>query len=164
MKTGYPVMDIMTNNPVSINEEKTIQEAAILMKENDVGSLIVSKKDVFTGLVTEEDFTFKAISENKPADKTLVKEIMTSFDDIISVEPQLDIYDAIKVMNENNVRRLPVISDGKLKGLITKKDILKIEPTLFDITVEKIRLREEERKLMLTEDDFDTEPTTEDDD
>ncbi|MCF7866244.1 CBS domain-containing protein [Candidatus Woesearchaeota archaeon] len=164
MKTGYPVLDIMTTEPVHISQDKTIQEAAILMKEHDVGSLIVVKGNDFTGLITEEDFSYKAIAENKPADKTIVKELMTPIEKIISVEPLLDIYDAIKVMNENNVRRLPVISDGKLKGLITRKDILKIEPTLFDITVEKIRLREEERKLNLIDDEIFEEPTTQDDD
>lgn len=152
MRTGYTVTDLMTNNPVKIDESVNVQEAAKKMDEKKVGSLIVMDGKEFSGLVTEQDVVYKLVAKDGKASETKIKDIMTTKDNIISIEPSRDIYEAIKLMGDQGIRRLPVMKKGDLKGLITRKDILKIEPTLFDITVEKIRLREEERKLTINPD------------
>lgn len=152
MKTGYAVMDLMTNSPVKIDQETIVQKAAQIMDEKKVGSLIVMDGKVFSGIITEQDIAYKLVANDKKASETKVKEIMTHKEKVISIEPQQDIFEAIKLMSEQGIRRLPVMEDGQLKGLITRKDILKIEPTLFDITVDKIRIREEERKLTINPD------------
>ena len=65
---------------------------------------------------------------------------------MITISPTKDIYDALKVMRDFNVRHLPVLDKGKFLGFLTIKDILKIQPQLFEIIVEKFELREESRK------------------
>jgi len=64
----------------------------------------------------------------------------------VTTTPDEDIFEAIRIMRDYDFRHLPVKHDGKIVGLITLKDILKIEPDLYEIMVEKIQLREEERK------------------
>ncbi|MCF7872176.1 CBS domain-containing protein [Candidatus Woesearchaeota archaeon] len=150
METGYTVMDIMTTKPIKIDQESTAQQAAKLMKEKDVSSLIVTNNDELIGIITEEDFTYKIVAQNEKANEIKIKEIMTGKKELKTITPDKDIQEAIKLMNEYEVRRLPVVHNGELKGLLTNKDILKIEPTLFEITVDKIMLREEERKLLNT--------------
>jgi signal-transduction protein with cAMP-binding, CBS, and nucleotidyltransferase domain len=65
---------------------------------------------------------------------------------MVIISPEKDIYDAIIKMRDKDVRRLPVIHDGELIGLLTEKDILKIEPSLFDLLVERYEIREEDKK------------------
>lgn len=147
MKTGYLVADIMTTKPVTVSSDTTVQECAAAMKQSDVGSVLVMERDEIKGILTEKDIIFKVTIDNADNSKVTAKEIMTSKDKMTSISPEKDIYDALIVMKENLVRRLPVLEGDDLKGLITINDILKIEPDLFDIMVEKISLREETRKL-----------------
>jgi signal-transduction protein with cAMP-binding, CBS, and nucleotidyltransferase domain len=65
---------------------------------------------------------------------------------LITISPEKDIFEAITVMRDNNIRHLPVMQDGKFYGLVTTKDILKIEPDLFELMVDRIELKEEKRK------------------
>jgi signal-transduction protein with cAMP-binding, CBS, and nucleotidyltransferase domain len=74
----------------------------------------------------------------------IVEDVMQT--KIITLNPHQDMYDALQLMKKYNIRTLPVVEDGKLKGLLTLKDILKIQPTLFEVIAEKIELREESRK------------------
>lgn len=160
MKTGYLVADIMTTNPVKVDGLLSVKECAEVMKRSDVGSVLVMKGSELIGIVTEKDIVFKLTVYNKDASKTTAKDIMTSKENMTIIEPNKDIYDALIVMKENKVRRLPVLAGEKLMGLITVNDILKIEPDLFDLMVERITLREEDRKLNLesfSEDDDDEE-------
>ena len=65
---------------------------------------------------------------------------------LLMISPSDDIYDALIKMRDSNIRHLPVVEHGKMVGLLTLKDILKIEPQLFELLVEKFELREETRK------------------
>jgi len=73
-----------------------------------------------------------------------IKEIMAT--DLVTTTPDEDIFEALRIMRDYNFRHLPVMHDGKFVGLVTLKDILRIEPDLYEIMVEKIELREKERK------------------
>ena len=147
MKTGYKVYDVMTTNPVMIKETKTVKEAAKKMRDESVGSLLVHDDNHdFKGVLTEKDLVVKLIAMGENPDKVKVGEKMTS-EDIVTVSPETDIYDALVYMKNSEVRRLPVMKNGELEGIITLKDILAIEPGLFDLVAENIRLRESERKM-----------------
>ena len=147
METGYKAIDIMTNKPVTAKPSITVKECADLMTEHGVGSIILVEGKDLKGIVSKKDIVSKVVSKSKDASKTKVTEIMTFARDMITISPGEDIYNAMVLMKENDVKRLPVMDEGKLVGLITSKDILKIEPALFDILVENFHLREEERKL-----------------
>lgn len=140
----YLVVDIMTTTPVSIQEINTVKDAAKLMALKEVGSLIVLKKDDFAGIVTEQDLVIKVVSKGLDPAKVKIKEIMTPENNIISIEPGRSVYTAMNLMNQNDVRRLPVIENDKLQGIITMKDIFGIEPDLLENLFEVMPLEERE--------------------
>jgi CBS domain-containing protein len=153
MNTGYKVADIMTTNPVKIDAEASVQECAQVMSNHGIGSLIVLKNGKFAGLVTEEDLVAKIVLKDLVASKVKVHKIMTPLKDIISITPDKDIQEAVIVMKENEIRRLPVMRHKVLYGLITSKDILRIQPDLFDLIVDSYDLRESDRKLRFLDQD-----------
>lgn len=144
MKTGYQILDVMTTQPIKITKENTVQSAAQVMKEKGVGSLLVTEKAKLVGILTEKDIVVKlTVPGYHPSDVT-VNQIMTK--DVITIEPGRDLYDAIVLMKNSDVRRLPVMDEDNLMGIITLKDVLKIEPALFELVQENINIREFDRK------------------
>ncbi|MBW2990516.1 CBS domain-containing protein [Candidatus Woesearchaeota archaeon] len=144
MKTGYKVGDAMTKKPVTISEDTTLKKCAEIMTDKHVGSLLIEKNNKIVGIVTEQDMVRKAMAKLLDPAKIPVRKIMVT--EILTVNPKKDIFDALKVMRDHNVRHLPVLDKDKFVGFLTIKDILKIEPQLFELIVEKFELREEARK------------------
>jgi len=144
LETGYKVCDAMTESPITISANKTLRDAAKLMAKEHVGALLVKEDGNLIGVFTEQDIVRKAVALPGNPSTRKVKEIMEKT--VTTIAPEADIFDAIRVMRDYNIRHLPVVSDSKLIGLVTLKDILKIEPDLFDLLVEKFELREESRK------------------
>ena len=144
MKTGISVADGMTTKPITVSPEITIQEAAMIMVEKHVGALLIKDKEQFVGIMTERDMLKKLIALGKHPQKTIVADVMNPR--VHTIEPHIDIFDALQQMRELNIRHLPVVAGKKMVGLLTIKDILKIQPQLFDLLVDRIELREEERK------------------
>lgn len=149
IKTGYKVSDAMTHKPISVKLDTTINECSNIMLKNHVGSLLVMKNGELKGIITEQDIVRKVVAANLDPFKTKVKDVMVT--DLITIDPDSDIYDAIVIMRDRNIRHLPVIHKKKMIGYLTLKDILKIEPQLFELLVEKFELREEEHKPILGE-------------
>ncbi len=147
MRTGYKVYDIMTANPIKIDADASSQDCAELMVKHRIGSIIIVKKDKFVGIVTEEDLVHKIVLKDLVASSVPINKIMTPLKDIISIEPDKDIHEAMVVMKENEIRRLPVMKGKVLHGLITSKDILRVQPDLFELVADTFELREEDRKL-----------------
>jgi CBS domain-containing protein len=145
MKTGITVSEVMTEFPVAVTPDSTLDKCAKLMSDKHVGSLVIKQADKFIGIVTEQDFVRKAIAFNLPSDITPVKKIMRT--EIVTISPEKDIFEALALMGEKNIRHLPVMDGKKFIGFITGKDILKIQPQLFEILAEKIELKEEARKM-----------------
>ena len=150
METGYKVLDVMTIKPVKVDVSFSLKDCAVKMSDHHVGSLLVESKNKIVGIVTEQDLVRKAMAKLLDPKTTLVKDIMIT--DFIKISPDKDIYDALKLMRDYNIRHLPVFEKGDLVGFLTIKDILKIEPQLFELIVEKFELKEESRKIKINED------------
>jgi CBS domain-containing protein len=144
IKTGYKVADAMTSKPITVTPESTIEECAAVMLKSHVGSLVIKEGERLKGIITEQDVVRKVVAKKKDPSKTKVINAMVT--NLITIEPGRDIYDALVVMRDNNIRHLPVVHNKNLVGYLTIKDILKIQPQLFDIIVEKFELREQEHK------------------
>jgi CBS domain-containing protein len=144
MKTGLKVLDAMTKQPVTVSPNATTFETASMMKKEHVGSVIVENKGKLVGILSEQDLVYKVIANNKNPKTTLVKDVMTK--DVVTINPDVEITDAMLKMSKVNVRRLPVTENDNIVGMLTMKDILKIEPQLFELVVDKIELREEQSK------------------
>ncbi len=145
MKTGYKVCDVMTLKPVSVSPKTSIVECGSVMAKNHVGSLVVRSGVAIVGLVTEKDIVRKVVAKNLDPKKTLVEEIMLRKFPVIS--PEKDVYDALVLMRDKNIRQVPVMDGRNMVGFLTGKDILKVQPQLFELLAEKIELREQDRKL-----------------
>jgi len=136
MKKLMNIIDAMTRLPVVVGPDKTIFDSIKLMLKGKVGSLVVQENGILKGIVTEKDFVEKVIVEGLNPKKTKIKSIMNI--KVITVSPDLDIMEAIKLMTNNNVRRLPVVDkNNKLLGLVTVNDILRVQPQLFELVLDK---------------------------
>ena len=149
MKTGYRVCDAMTKAPISISPETTIKECADVMNKERLGSLLVKKDDKLLGIITDQDIVRKIIAKGADPLTTKVEAHMES--NLITISPEKDIFDAITLMANKNIKQLPVIDRGIMLGLLTQKDVLKIEPELFDLLVDKLEIREEPHKPIMNE-------------
>ena len=147
MKTGIQVADAMTREPVCIGPNESLYEAVKLMKASKVNSLVVRDSNRLLGIVTDGDFVRHIILSKLDPEKVPVKQIMST--NLVTIEPEDDITDAMQLLAEENLRHLPVVKDGKLKGLLTVKDALKLNPSLLELFIENVKIRESERKLGL---------------
>jgi len=148
METGFKVGEAMTEKPIAIGIDTTLNKCAETMKKNHVGALLVKDQEKLVGIITEQDIVRKAVAKDVLPSKIKVSEVMEK--KLITTSPDEDIFEALKLMRDYNIRHLPVIHQGGLVGLVTLKDILKIEPDLFDLLIEKFELKEEEKKPIYT--------------
>lgn len=140
MKSEYSVIDAMTRKPVHISPTATLQEAAHLMHQHDVGSLVVKEGNELLGVITEYDLVRKGVLKALHVE-TAISEIMSR--DLVTISPEADIMDAIKLMGSANVRHIPVLKKGEMVGFITMKDILRIQPELLELIIDKYAIRKE---------------------
>ncbi|MBI4415547.1 MAG: CBS domain-containing protein [Euryarchaeota archaeon] len=133
-----PVMEIMTRKPVTAAPDLPVDEAASLMRDRGVGSLIVVHGGKAIGIVTERDIVAKVAAKDKKPSTMKVRDVMTS--PVISVHPHEEVEEAARKMNKRRIRRLAVLDDGKLVGVITENDILRIWPDLVEVTREWARV------------------------
>jgi len=124
------VRDIMVSDVKTIDKESTIQEAADLMSQNSIGSLIVVEDSRVIGIITERDILNKVVAESKNASKTFVKDIMTR--EVIMIRPDADIEDAVDVMMEKRIKKLPVVEGNALVGIITSMDVCTASPKALE--------------------------------
>ncbi len=144
MKTGYKVYDCMTTKPISVSPDASLEQCAKVMAKNHVGALVIKDDHKSIGLITEQDIVRKVVAKGINPLTKKVKDFMEK--KVKTISPNADIYDALIIMRDSNIRHLPVVDNGKMVGLLTLKDVLKIEPQLFELLVEKFELKEETRK------------------
>ncbi len=115
------VRDIMQKNVITLEHDKSALDAAKLITEKDISFLVIVKDGKPIGVVTERDFVRKINSEDKQSSKVSLSEIMSY--KFRWVEPTTDIEDAVQKMLNNNIRRLIVLENQKLVGVITQTDL-----------------------------------------
>jgi len=144
MQTGYKIMDIMTNKPVTASKDMSLKDAAALMEKEDVNSVLVVENEKPVAIVTDEDIVRKCVAKGCDSRKLKVKDIAST--NLTTIRPERDLSEALKLMRDKNIRQLPVVDD-KLVGFLTLKDILKIQPELVDLWMEKYEIREESSRI-----------------
>lgn len=130
MRNRILVGEIMTKEVLTIGPNSSVMKAAKMMAERSVGSIVVVEKEKPVGIVTERDLLMKVISADLKPSRIPVKKIMTK--PVITTTPQTDIVDAVRLMARHRIRRLPVVDGGKLVGIITTRDIMRISPELLE--------------------------------
>jgi signal-transduction protein with cAMP-binding, CBS, and nucleotidyltransferase domain len=118
------VSQIMTNQVITINFAKSALDAALLMKEKRISSLIVQDDDEKSlGIITERDFVKRVCAEDKKSSDVKISDLMSKIQTF--AEPNTPVDVAVQRMINNRIRRLPVISEGKVVGIITVTDLAK---------------------------------------
>ena len=114
-----PVTNVMDHNVVILDDSASINEVARTMEENGVTSILVrdSESGAVSGIVTERDIIYRAVAKSLGMYKAKIKKIMTT--PLITVDKQTSCIEAIKIMREKSLRRLPVLEQGKIIGVVT---------------------------------------------
>jgi len=145
------VRDIMAVNVVSMPPDASVFEVSKAMAKMDIGSVIIADKERPLGIITESDIVRRVIVREKDTKTTSASEIMSS--PIIHVEPGTGLTDAMRIMAKSNIRRVAVLKNNTLAGIITSRDLLRWSPELIDILVESLRLKDEVASREQTDDD-----------
>lgn len=146
MKIGVKVGDVMTRDFVSAKPDISVLSAIKLMVKKRVGSLVLEEKELLKGILTEGDIMW-ALSKKSGKDLAKVKAEEICTRKITTIKPSADIYDAMRLMKKAKFRWLPVTIKKRVIGLLTMKDILRIQPELFEIAKENYSIKEETEKL-----------------
>lgn len=124
------VKEIMNTDVKTTVPEATVQEAAKKMDEFKIGSLIVVTKGKLAGIITERDLLSKVVAEAKDSSKIEVSDVMTK--EVIMISPEIEVEEASEVMMEKKVKKLPVIENDNLVGIVTATDIVTAQPKLME--------------------------------
>ena len=132
------IRDIMEKNVITIENDKTAQEAAEIIAEKDISFLVVMNDGIPEGVLSESDFVRKIAAQNKKSSDVLVSDIMSY--KFRSVDPTTTIEDAVQKMLNNNIRRLLILENEKLVGVITQTDLASYlrDQILVDGTIQSI--------------------------
>jgi CBS domain-containing protein len=135
---GKTIKDTMTSNPCSIDADKPVSYAAKMMRDEDVGLAPIVEGDRLVGTLTDRDIATRVVAEGRDPESTTVREVASS--DVVTVNPQQGLGEALQLMAQHQVRRLPVVEeDGRLVGVVAQADVAEhAEPSETGRMVEEI--------------------------
>jgi CBS domain-containing protein len=115
----------MTANPCSIDADKSVAYAAKMLRDENVGLAPIVEGEKLIGTVTDRDIAVRVVAEGKDPEQTTVREVATT--NIVTIDPQQDLDEALQLMAKHQVRRLPVVEeDGRLVGVVAQADVARI--------------------------------------
>jgi CBS domain-containing protein len=118
---GKKISELMTKNPRTVTADATIAEAAKIMRDEDAGVVPIVDGGQLVGVITDRDIALRAVAEGKGGETT-VRDVASK--DLVTVDPEQDLDEALRLMAQHQVRRLPVVEeDGKLVGIVAQADV-----------------------------------------
>ncbi|MDD5474110.1 MAG: CBS domain-containing protein [Candidatus Methanoperedens sp.] len=141
MEVKMPVKDIMTRDVVTVDVKSDVLHLAKKMLDCDVGSVIITNKQQPVGIVTERDIVRKIVSKNLKPDALSIKELMTT--PLITIPATEDVTDTMHMMVKMDIRRLPVVDNGKLVGIVTDIDLIAVSAEMGNIFSDLIKMHRE---------------------
>ena len=118
---AHTVEEIMTRDPRTVETGDSLVDAAREMRDGDVGDVLLVENGRLAGLVTDRDIVVRAVADGRDPADTRVGEIATR--DVIALTPDQTVDDAIRIVREQNVRRIPVVQDGRPVGIVSIGDL-----------------------------------------
>ena len=115
------VEEIMTRDPRTVDATGTIADAARVMRDNDIGDVVVVEDGQVSGIVTDRDIVIRAVADGRDPDSTAVADACTT--GVETIEPDASVDDAVRLMREKDVRRLPVAKNGRPVGIVSLGDL-----------------------------------------
>jgi CBS domain-containing protein len=117
MKIG----DIMTRDVRTIDRNSTVEQAARMMKELNVGSIPVTENGNVIGIITDRDVVLRNVADERTAADTRVEEVMSKT--VVTATPDMDVHRAADLMAQNQIRRLPVVENNRMVGIVSIGDL-----------------------------------------
>jgi CBS domain-containing protein len=131
------ITDAMSRNPCAIDAQKPVAHAAKMMRDEDVGYAPIVDGMRLVGALTDRDIAVKVVAEGKDPEQTSVRDVAST--DLITVQPDADLDEALQLMARHQVRRIPVVDDGLLVGVVAQADVARIaKPKATGEVVEEI--------------------------
>jgi CBS domain-containing protein len=122
MGKDQQIRDLMTENPSAIDADKPVAYAAKMMRDEDVGLAPIVQGDRLVGTVTDRDIAIRVVAEGRDPESTTVREVAST--DLVTIDPEQSLDEALRLMAQHQVRRLPVVEeDGRLVGVLAQADI-----------------------------------------
>jgi CBS domain-containing protein len=118
---GQSIREVMTADPRTVPSDATLQDAAREMKGGEIGAVLVEDNGSVAGILTDRDIVVRAIAEGRDPSSTKVSDVATR--DVKTLTPDSSVEDAIKIVREQNVRRIPVVQDGRPAGIVSIGDL-----------------------------------------
>ena len=119
---GKTIRELMTDNPCSIDADKSVAYAAKMMRDEDVGLAPLVEGDRLVGTLTDRDIAIRVVAEGRDPESTTAREVAST--DVITVDPQQELDEALRLMAQHQVRRPPVVEeDGRLVGIVAQADV-----------------------------------------
>ena len=115
------IRDVMTSNPTSCEPSTTVVDAAKVMAQEDVGPVPIVEGGRVVGIVTDRDLVVRVLAEGRDPSSTTIGEIASA--DLVTVQPDSDLNEALNLMAQNQVRRLPVVEGDQLVGIVAQADV-----------------------------------------
>jgi len=115
------VREVMTPSPRMLDARATVHDAARAMLDDDIGDVIVCDGDTVCGIVTDRDITVRAVAQGKDPSATKLGDICSK--DLTTVAPDASVDDAVRLMREKAIRRVPVVEGGKAIGVVSLGDL-----------------------------------------
>jgi len=125
------VEDVMVEDVITVEASAAVKKAVSLMNENEIGCLVVVKQGKAIGIVTERDMLTRVLSQSRDPERTRVSEVMST--PLIVADPDMELEEAARLMFKMKVKKLPVVSNGQLVGLITLTDLARYQPQIIKI-------------------------------
>lgn len=119
---GQSIRDVMTSEPRTIDAGQSVAYAAKMMRDEDVGLAPIVEDDKLIGMLTDRDIAIRVVAEGRDPDEVTVREVASR--QVVTVDPQQDLDEALRIMAKHQVRRLPVVEeDGRLVGIVAQADV-----------------------------------------
>jgi CBS domain-containing protein len=119
---GKSIRDVMSSNPCTIDADKSVSYAAKMMKQEDVGIAPVVQDDQLVGTLTDRDIVVRVVAEGKNPESLPVREVAST--DLVTIDPDQDLSEALQLMARHQVRRLPVVEEGgRVVGVVAQADV-----------------------------------------
>jgi len=139
------VEDVMVEEVMTIDEEATVKKAVELMNKHEIGCLIVMREGKPSGILTERDLLKRVLAESRDPEKIKVLEVMSK--PLVVGRPHMDVEDAARLMFKMKIKKLPVVEKGRLLGLVTLTDLVRVQPQMISI-LKKLSVKEFTPKRM----------------
>jgi len=126
------IENVMVSDVITVEAEATVREAVDIMNKHEIGCLVVvDEEEKPVGVMTERDLLRRVLAKRKDPVRTKVSQVMSK--PIITATPHMDLEAAAKLMFEKKIKKLPVVEDGQLVGLVTLTDMVRVQPQIIKV-------------------------------